>query len=147
MDHLVFFLFLFWLSFVVAKLEIQIEGKFGWAEKLPAWRLPREHWMSKIFFGGKPATGYHTWLNVFILSFLHMTFLFTRFSWSIEIKLIAFFILFWVLEDFLWFVFNPDFGLKNFRAEKIWWHRENWRLIAPKQYFIYLPIGIILYLI
>jgi len=66
MSHLFFFLFLFWLSFVLAKLEIQIEGKFGWAEKAPTWRLPPEHWISKIFFGGKPATGYHTWLYIFV---------------------------------------------------------------------------------
>jgi len=76
-----------------------------------------------------------------------MIFLFTPFSWAIEIKLIAFLLLFWKVEDFFWFVFNPDFGLKNFKADKIWWHKENWWLVAPRQYFIFIPIGIILYLI
>ncbi len=147
MNHIFFFLFLFWLSFIVAKLEIEIEGEFGWAEKLPTWRLSREHWISKVFFGGRPATGYHVWVNLLILSFVHIIFVFTYFSWAIEIKIISFFILFWVLEDFLWFVLNPKFSIRNFKRDKIWWHAHHWWFIAPAEYFIFVPIGIILYLI
>ncbi len=68
---LLFFVLLFWLSFCFAKLEIQVEGKFGWAKKLPTWRLETDHWISRLFFNGKPATGYHIWLVVFVLSMFH----------------------------------------------------------------------------
>jgi hypothetical protein len=44
-------------------------------------------------------------------------------------------------------VFNPAFGLKNFKKEKIWWHEKRWFLFAPVEYFIFIPIGIILYLL
>ena len=67
MEHLFFILFLFLGSFAFAKVEIAIEGAKGWAENLPTWRLPQEHIISRIFFGGRPATGYHTWLNIFII--------------------------------------------------------------------------------
>ena len=31
-------LYFFAIAFVLAQLEIQIEGPHGWAEKLPTWR-------------------------------------------------------------------------------------------------------------
>jgi hypothetical protein len=30
------------------------------------------------------------------------------------------------LEDFLWFVFNPHYGIKKFRKGEIWWHKTWW---------------------
>jgi hypothetical protein len=54
---------LFFLATVLALLEVQVEGKFGWAEKLPCWRpknpeafAPRTY--SRIM-GDRPLTGYH----------------------------------------------------------------------------------------
>lgn len=147
MNHIIFFLALLWLSFVMAKLEINIEGQYGWAEKLPTKRLSSNHWISKLVFGGRPATGYHLWLSILIFSLLHTVYLFYPFTWQIELKIVSFFILFWMIEDFLWFVLNSAYGLKNFKPEKIWWHRNNWWGIAPREYFILIPIGITLYII
>ncbi len=147
MEHLIFFLLVFWTSFVFAKVEIAIEGPSGWAEKLPTWRLPKKHWVSKRLFGGRQATGYHVWIQIFIFSFLHIIYLFTDFNLKFEVMLLSFFVLFWSFEDFLWFVLNPVFGIKNFKKEKIWWHKDHWWLIAPLEYFVFIPIGIILYLI
>ncbi len=146
MHHLLSFLFVLAASFLFAKTEIAIEGPNGWAEKLPTWRLPKEHWASRLVFGGRPATGYHVWLNAFILFSAHAVYLFASFSWSVELRLISLFILFWALEDFLWFVLNPAFGLHNFKREKIWWHKDSWWWIAPSAYFIFIPVGVALYI-
>jgi hypothetical protein len=129
----------------MAKLEIAIEGPHGWASSLPTWKLPRNHWVSKLFFGGRPATGYHVWVNLFVLILLHFVFVFQAPTLKVELKLLSFFVLFWTIEDFLWFVLNPAYGLKNFRKEKIWWHADNWFKIAPREYFIFVPLAIILY--
>ena len=47
--------------------------------------------------------------------------------------------------DFLWFAFNPAFGLRKFRKEHIWWHAGSWWIFMPKLYWLLLPAGVILY--
>jgi hypothetical protein len=145
MSHIFFFLYTILLSFIFAKVEIAIEGPHGWAGNLPTWKLPRSHWMSRIFFGNKPATGYHLWINLFIIFFAHSIYYFQSVTLSIELRLISFIILFWIIEDFLWFILNPSYGIRKFRKDKIWWHKDNWWLFAPRDYFIFLPIAIIIY--
>lgn len=145
LQHILFFAGILWTSFAFAEVEIAIEGGHGWAEKLPTWRLPSHNWASLLFFSGKPATGYHVWMEVFILSLMHFVYVFLPFSPMIELQLIAFFCFFSVLEDFLWFALNPAFGIRNFRKEKIWWHRPNWWWIAPRDYYVLLAIGSVLY--
>jgi hypothetical protein len=144
MSLVVFVLFLLWLSFCFAKVEIAIEGKHGWAQDLPTWRLPVNHWASKLFFSGKPATGYHMWIEIFLISMLHLVYVFVTPSWMIELQILAFFFFFCVLEDFFWFVLNPAYGIWNFRPEKIWWHAKHWWWIAPRDYYIFLAAGIFL---
>jgi hypothetical protein len=138
-------IFIFVASFLFAKIEIAIEGAHGWAENFPTWKLPKDHWISKLFFGGRPATGYHTWINLFMLFFFHIVYLFQLPSFPVELKLISLLVLFWVLEDFLWFVLNPAYGISNFKKDKIWWHQEGWWWIAPREYFIFVPISVILW--
>ena len=145
MHPLLFFLYLFWISFCFAKVEIAVEGKHGWAADLPTWRLPKTNWASLLFFEGKPITGYHTWVETFILSMLHIVYVFEAPTWELEVQILAFFFFFSVLEDFLWFLLNPAFGLKNFRKEKIWWHRKSWWGIAPREYYFFLALGTLLY--
>ena len=147
MSHILFFVYILVIASILAKLEIAIEGPDGWAGKLPTWRLSADHIVSKIFLGGRPMTGYHLWMNLFSIFILHSTFLFNTFSWVTELKVISAFILIWVIEDFLWFVLNPAYGIKNFVKEKIWWHEKRWFIIAPVEYFTLLPLGIILYII
>lgn len=146
MDTAIFFIFLFLTSFSFAKLEIEIEGRNGWAENLPTWKLPKDNWLNKIL-GGRTITGYHLWTHIYILLLAHLVFSFVPFSWNIEFKILSFLILFWVLEDFLWFVLNPSFSIKKFKKEFIPWHAKNWFLFAPVEYFIFVPVGVILYFI
>lgn len=146
MSTLVFLLFLLWISFCAAKFEISIEGANGWAKNLPTWRLPPSSWVSKVFFSDKPATGYHIWLEITAISVIHSVYIFVAPSWNIELRILAFFLFFCVVEDFLWFALNPAFGIKNFRADKIWWHQKHWWIFAPRDYYVFLLLGTICYL-
>jgi hypothetical protein len=146
MHPLAFLVALFWLAFCFAKVEIAIEGKDGWAASLPTWRLPPTHWVSRVFFAGRPATGYHVWLQLFMLGGFHLAYLFAPMTLREELEILAFYMLFWVVEDFLWFVLNPAFGLAKFNKANIPWH-PNWWLFAPSEYFIFGVVGVALYLV
>jgi len=147
MHELIFFIVVLWAGFCFAKVEIAIEGGHGWAENLPTWRLPPNNWASLLFFSGRPLTGYHVWMETFILSLLHISYVFEVPTWSIELQILAFFCFFSVVEDFLWFFLNPAFGLANFKPEKIWWHREHWWGIMPRDYYVLTMIGTVLYMV
>jgi hypothetical protein len=116
--------YLFLLSLLFALLEIEMEGAYGWAEKLPTW-YRNSGFVRFLFAGRKPLTGYHLFMNIFILAAFHLGF-FIGVPWSLaaELRVLSLFILFLAVEDFLWFVFNPHYGLRNFKKEKIWWHHD-----------------------
>ncbi len=124
------------LAFFFAKVEINIEGDQGWAGSLPTWRIEK-HWLLDIFWGGRPMTGYHAWVFSFIALAFHLVF-FLGCKWSpqIEARIISSIILFWLAEDFLWFVLNPAFGLKNFHPRNIHWHKK-WFLFMPVDYWTF----------
>ena len=131
------------LSFFFAQAEIQIEGAAGWAMNLPTWRIER-HWLLDIFWGGRAMTGYHAWVFPFMALVFHFPLLFMwQWSWRLEFRTIACLILFWLIEDFLWFILNPAFGLANFNPAHIPWHKH-WLGFAPTDYWMSLLIGCLL---
>ena len=121
------------LSTVFALLEIQIEGKNGWAGQLPTWKLYKP-WFKYIPGGNKPLTGYHTFLWMLMFLYPHVTFLLTPWDIEKEIILISFVLLVLRLEDFLWVVLNPSYGIKKFKKEFLPWHSQ-WLGPAPVQYY------------
>ncbi len=145
--HLLFAGFLVVASTLFALLEIEIEGPTGWAHNLPTWRI--ENRWTRLLFGARPITGYHVYVQLFLAVLLHApyAFGFVQPSWSNELRILAFAMLFWVLEDFLWFVFNPAYGLRAFTRDRIWWHAPNWWWIMPRDYWIFTPAGIACYLL
>ena len=147
MNHVFFFTGLFVLSSLLAAMEIQVEGTQGWAASLPTWRMDNR--FSKALLSGKPLTGYHFYLFSFVFVFVHLPFFSGLAPWTLghELRVMAFNFLFWVAEDFLWFIFNPAFGLSKFKREHIWWHAPTWWIIAPRDYWVLTPMGIGLYLI
>ncbi len=54
--------------------------------------------------------------------------------------------LFWIVEDFLWFVMNPAFGLARFGPASIPWH-IHWLWFAPTDYWtsLLLASGLFIY--
>lgn len=124
------------LAYIFAQVEIHIEGDAGWAANLPTWRI-EEHWLLDLFWGGRAMTGYHAWAFLFIATFFHFPLCFMgKWSLMLEARVVASIMLFWIVEDFLWFIFNPAFGWKKFEQEKVSWHK-NWAFGAPVEYWLF----------
>ena len=121
------------LGFFFAMVEIQIEGPAGWAASLPTWRI-ESHWLLDAFWGGRPMTGYHAWVFSFMALAFHLP-VFVNGLWSIklEARIIGCVMLFWIVEDFLWFALNPAFGLAKFEPQFVPWHK-NWLGAVPTDY-------------
>lgn len=136
-----FLAFMVFLAFILALWEIQIEGKDGWAANLPGWRLEKG-WFVKLM-GGRPITGYHLFMTLFLIGMVHLPLFFAPWGWRLEFLLFGFYLGMVLLEDFMWFVFNPNYGIKSFRKGKIWWHRKWWGPV-PSFYCILLIIVIVL---
>lgn len=139
----------FWLSiwilaaaFAFAKVEVQIEGEHGWAAKLPTWRIEK-HPLLDIFWGGRPITGYHVWMFLFMAIAFHFPLVVGRPSWTLEARVFGALCVFWVVEDFLWFVINPAFGIRKFRPAHIPWHKR-WIGPMPVDYLVFGGIGVAL---
>jgi len=124
---------LFAVCLTLALFEVQIEGPHGWAEKLPTWRLDKP-WIRKLT-NGKPITGYHVYLNLVILGFLHYPLIVSQWTLVGEFRLFSQYMIIAVYWDFLWFVTNPHFGLRRFKSANIWWHKQ-WVLGMPMDYIM-----------
>ena len=133
--------FMVFMAFVLALWEIQIEGRDGWAGKLPGWRIEKG-WLMKLT-QGRPLTGYHVYMTVFLIAIIHLPLFFVPWSWRLESLILGFYVGMVFIEDFLWFVLNPYFGIKNFRKGRIWWHKD-WRGPVPALYWILLVITVVL---
>lgn len=128
---------LFWAIY-----EIQIEGKNGWAANLPTWKT--NNWFNKVF-GWPYLDGYHLWL--FILSlfiFYFPYFLNVPVNFNNELMILINYQIFIILEDFFWFIFNPNWGIKKFLINEIPWQKMK-ILGLPKNYWI--GLGLLLMLI
>jgi hypothetical protein len=129
-----FLVFMVIMALILALWEIQIEGADGWAARLPAWRIEKG-WLMKVT-GGRPLTGYHVFMTLFLLGFLHLPLFFTAWTWRLELLLWGFYVGMVLVEDFLWFVFNPKFGIKKFRKGQIWWHTGWWGPVPAFYWFL-----------
>ncbi len=131
------------LAFFFANVEIQIEGAAGWAAGLPTWRIER-HPLMDLFWGGRALTGYHVWVFAFMILVFHLgIFLSGTFSGRLELRVLGCIMLFWILEDFLWFVLNPAFGLAKFNPAHVPWHKH-WLLGVPADYLSTTALGAVL---
>lgn len=135
--------YLFVLATVLAWLEIQIEGKYGWAEKSPCWRPNQDSRIAKLYaliVAGKPMTGYHLTMFAFVFLILHFPF-FAGSAWTIvkELEILSTCFIFSGCWDFLWFLWNPSYGLKRFKPQYIWWHKKWIAGKIPTDY----PVGLI----
>lgn len=124
---------------ILAFLEIQIEGKEGWAARLPAWKPSHHVWYARFYrsvMSGKDLDGYHIAVSALVAIFIHYPYFVGR-AWSLDAELttISLFLLIAVIWDFLWFVLNPHYGLRRFRSVHIWWHKK-WFLLMPVDYYV-----------
>jgi hypothetical protein len=136
-------LFVVLTAAVYALLEIQIEGPNGWAAKLPTWRKSGFPW--NILVGAdKELTGFHFYSTLLLLFLFHFPFLFVDWALSLELRVMALFFALRSIEDFLWFVLNPAYGISKFNRASIPWHK-NWFLGLPTGYWIAVPGTAFLY--
>jgi hypothetical protein len=143
--HLLFALAVVATSTIFALLEIQIEGVSGWAGALPTWRV-RNAWTRRVL-GARDVTGYHVYCQLFVMVMAHLPYLLGAAppGGATELRILAFLVFFWILEDYLWFVFNPAFGPRRFRRDAAPWHAATWWAFMPRDYWLFLPIGAVLY--
>ena len=131
------------LGYFFAMTEIQIEGANGWAASLPTWRIEK-HPLLDIFWGGRPMTGYHAWVFPFMALAFHLPMVMLgRFSWRLEARCLGSLMLFWIIEDLLWFICNPAFGLTRFAPPFIPWHKH-WLGGMPTDYVAFTLVGLAL---
>ena len=126
-------LYLFALCWLLAQVEIQIEGARGWAEGLPTWRW--DHPFLLKLTNGKPVTGYHFYLTLFLIGMFHLPLAFTGYSNAVEARILSLYLLTTVTWDFQWFLWNPAWGLKRFLTERIWWFPSK-LLGFPREYYL-----------
>jgi hypothetical protein len=139
-----FLVFLIFMAFILAEWEIQIEGKDGWAAKAPGWRI-QNGWLMKLS-GGRPVTGYHFYMTIFLIALVHLPLFFTPWNWRLESLLLGFYVGMVLVEDFLWFLLNPHFGLRKFRKGQIWWHKSWWGPVPALYWFLLLLAAFLIWM-
>jgi hypothetical protein len=135
---MIWILLLYFYALLFALVEVEIEGAHGWAEKLPTWYRVTPWYARMVAFvlSGKPATGYHMMMFPIPIVSFHLGLCFgLPWSWALEARLCAAYVVFNVIWDFLWFVLNPYFGWKRFRKGAVWWHNRRWLGRFPVDYW------------
>jgi len=128
------------LAALFAHVEIQIEGPNGWAADLPTWRLATAPALQSLF-GGREITGYHAFIFTFMFTAFHLPIVLTgHFSLRLEARILGCLMLFWILEDALWFALNPAYGLARLTPQAAPWH-PHWAFGVPVDYLVLPVIG------
>jgi len=106
----IFFVLIF--ATLWAWMEVEIEGKYGWAQKLPT---------SCAFWGW---TWYHVSMNFIVLIVLYRSLRCVQFEqgWTSLVCFALYTVAWFVVEDVLWFTFNPSYGIKRYTVADIPWH-------------------------
>ena len=124
-------LFWFLFAFVLAAMEIESHGKKIWADGLPTWYRVTGP-ISRIFawaMDGKPLTGYHLFMFLIPLAAVHASFFpaiggMSSWTWEGELMALSLYFLLALTWDFLWYVLNPDWNLKDFRSGGVWMYKH-----------------------
>ena len=135
-----------WLwCFGLAGIEIELEGGYGWAERLPTWYYKRG-WFGRvygIFMGPRPIDGYHVFAFLTPLLLVHLPFVFGV-EWTIEDELavLGVYFLLSVFWDYLWFVLNPAYTVHRFKRGNVWWFEVPWIWRFPLDYYVGVALSI-----
>jgi len=138
------FIWMIILAFFHSHQETEIEGKAGWARHLPTFRI--NIFITK-FLLAKEITGYHLYMLLMFLTIFHLPLLFVPFNIKNELIILGLINYYWVVEDFLFFVVNPHYGIKRFKKEYISWHKRWVFNFIPVSYAWGMIIGTFLLLL
>lgn len=123
----------------MALVEIEIEGRHGWAVRLPTWyRVGGPAGRAyAVIANGRPLTGYHLFMATMPLIILHLPFGYgVDWSAAAEAMVLATYLAWVIAWDYLWFVLNPAFGVARFRRGRVWWYPGRWIGPLPADYYI-----------
>jgi hypothetical protein len=140
-------LLLFAYAFGLAGVEVEIEGGFGWAERMPTWYLKRGRLGSAYGFvmGQRPLTGYHVYVFIMPLVVLNLPFVYgLDFSLAGELRVLATYFALAVVWDYLWFVLNPAYTVRRFERGNVWWFEIPWIWRFPLDYYNGIVLSIVL---
>jgi hypothetical protein len=96
-----------------AWMEVEIEGKHGWAQKLPT---------ACAFMGW---TWYHVCMNLIVIILVQRGLRCVQFQEGCAASLVLFVlytVAWFVIEDVMWFVLNPSYGIARYNVADIPWH-------------------------
>jgi hypothetical protein len=132
-------LIIFAWAFGLAGMEIEVEGGYGWAERLPTWFRKRGP-VGRVFglvMGRRPLTGYHVYALAIPMLVLHFPFA-VGVDWTLaaELRTIATYFALAVVWDYLWFVLNPAYTVRRFERGKVWWFEVPWIWRFPLDYYL-----------
>jgi hypothetical protein len=136
----------FW-ALGLAGIEIEIEGGYGWAERLPTWFRSRGPVGRAygVVMGHRPLTGYHVYAFTIPMLVLHLPFV-AGVEWTFagELRTIATFFALAVVWDYLWFVLNPAYTVRRFRRGNVWWFEVPWIWRFPLDYYVGIGLSLAL---
>jgi hypothetical protein len=95
--------------------------------------------------GGRPITGYHLFMTLFLIAVVHLPLFFLSWTLRLESLLLGFYVGMLLVEDFLWFVLNPHYGIRNFRKGRIWWHKEWWGPVPSLYWVLFVIASLLVY--
>lgn len=160
-NNITWAIFIFIWALLYSLYEIEVEGKYGWAQKLPVYRYIKPN---SLFPLGLSSWNFLMLFFVFISLFHPLIFskLFGLNMKEKHIYVLVISLLVWVIvEDYMWFNFNPYYNkdpnskeykylkLKQFNKENVKWHKFGF-LGLPKVFYlifvlIFINIGIFYY--
>jgi len=138
MKDIFIFLYIQLIFLSIGFWEAYLEGKGGWAANQCGWRIK---------FWPRSLDAYHFWCWVIMIPmFLILPFIIFGFVWHYFWLVIASALIGTVLEDFTWFVVNPEFPLRDFNSEKVKWHKwwKFGKFEIPDFYIPFLIAGIVI---
>jgi len=145
MKYILILIYILLIFVSIAFWEAYIEGKNGWASRSVGWK------MKKNIFFTKGITAYHFWAWIIMIP-MFLALPLVIYGWNLKLFGVLATGYFWgaVLEDFLWFVVNPTFQLKNFNSKNVNWHLKwiklNYKIEIPASYFVYFIIGLVIWI-
>ena len=114
-------------STIYSLIEIEIEGNAGWCQNLPTPVVTR--------LGSKNMTLYHIYMLLFIVTIVSFQ-TSLRYNLYSIIHTMSHIFIFIVLEDTMWFIFNPFYTIDKYSKDKIWWHsNQPWLFGIPSDIY------------
>ena len=118
MNYILIVIYVMLIYVAIAFWEAYVEGRNAWDRRKYGWKIN-----FKTSFLSRPLTAYHFWSwLVMIPMFLMLPLVIFGWDKSLFWLLVSCWFLGAVLEDFLWFVFNPEVSIKEFNERDADWH-------------------------